>query len=122
MNSLNILQGLTTTPPSTPPRSRTSSSANVETLSSQRRSHDESNNFDSLSEKLGQIQSQDFANRNAPERMALDEESPLLNPNNPDKPKSTGGWRIHRRIADAVVYSVKVVYNTITAPGRYVIA
>jgi hypothetical protein len=29
MNSLNILQGLTTTPPSTPPRSRTSSSANV---------------------------------------------------------------------------------------------
>jgi CTD nuclear envelope phosphatase 1 len=122
MNSLNILQGLTTTPPSTPPRSRTSSSANVETLSSQRRSHDESNNFDSLSEKLGQIQSQDFADRNAPERMALDEESPLLNPNNPDKPKSTGGWRIHRRIADAVVYSVKVVYNTITAPGRYVIA
>jgi CTD nuclear envelope phosphatase 1 len=122
MNSLNILQGLTTTPPSTPPRSRTSSSANVETLSSQRRSHDESNNFDSLSEKLDQIQSQDFANRNASERIPLDEESPLLNPNNPDKPKSTGGWRIHRRIADAVVYSVKVVYNTITAPGRYVIA
>jgi CTD nuclear envelope phosphatase 1 len=122
MNSLNILQGLTTTPPSTPPRSRTSSSANVETLSSQRRSHDESNNFDSLSEKLDQIQSQDFANRNATDRIPLDEESPLLNPNNSDKPKSTGGWRIHRRIADAVVYSVKVVYNTITAPGRYVIA
>jgi CTD nuclear envelope phosphatase 1 len=122
MNSLNILQGLTTTPPSTPPRSRTSSSANVETLSSQRRSHDESNNFDSLSEKLDQIQSEDFAHRNAADRIPLDEESPLLNPNNPEKPKSTGGWRIHRRIADAVIYSVKVVYNTITAPGRYVIA
>jgi len=121
MNSLNILSGLTTTPPSTPPRSRTSSSANVETLSSQRRSHDESNNFDSLSEKLGQIHSEDFAHRNA-ERIPLDEESPLLNNDNPEKPKSSGGWRIHRRIADAVVYSVKVVYNTITAPGRYVIA
>ena len=124
MNSLNILSGLTTTPPSTPPRSRTGSSANVETLSSSRRSHDESNNFDSLSEKLDQIQSEDFAHRSAAERIPLDEESPLLNNDNPDKPKSSssGGWRIHRRIADAVVYSVKVVYNTVTAPGRYVIA
>lgn len=122
MNSLNILSGLTTTPPSTPPRSRTGSSANVETLSSSRRSHDEANNFDSLSEKLGHIKSEDFADRNGTEHIPLDENTPLLSQDEAEKPKPSGGWRLHRRIADAVVYSVKVVYNTITAPGRYVIA
>jgi CTD nuclear envelope phosphatase 1 len=123
MNSLNILSGLTTTPPSTPPRSRTGSSAHVETLASSRRAHEEST-FDSLSEKLGQINSQDFANRNGAEHIPIDETAPLLNKDEHDseKPKPSGGWRLHRRIADAVVYSVKVVYNTITAPGRYVIA
>lgn len=123
MNSLNILSGLTTTPPSTPPRSRTGSSAHVETLASSRRAHEEST-FDSLSEKLGQIKSEDFANRNGAEHISLDETAPLLNKDEHDseKPKPSGGWRLHRRIADAVVYSVKVVYNTITAPGRYVIA
>ncbi|KAM0715690.1 hypothetical protein Q7P37_009190 [Cladosporium fusiforme] len=121
MNSLNILSGLTTTPPTTPPRSRTGSSANVETLSSSRRNHDESN-FDSLSEKLGHIKSEDFANKHSAEHIPLDEKTPLLDEDDAEKPKPSGGWRIHRRIADAVVYSVKVVYNTITAPGRYVIA
>jgi CTD nuclear envelope phosphatase 1 len=121
MNSLNILSGLTTTPPSTPPRSRTSSSAHVDTLASSRRAHEEST-FDSLSEKLGHINSQDFANQNAPEHIPLDESSPLLDGDNSEKPKPSGGWRLHRRIADAIVYSVKIVYNTITAPGRYVIA
>ncbi|KAL1584536.1 hypothetical protein WHR41_06981 [Cladosporium halotolerans] len=121
MNSLNILSGLTTTPPSTPPRSRTGSSANVESLSSSRRGHDDSS-FDSLSEKLGHIKSQDFADRQNAEHIDLDEKTPLLDREDDEKPKPSGGWRLHRRIADAVVYSVKVVYNTITAPGRYVIA
>lgn len=121
MNSLNILSGLTTTPPSTPPRSRTGSSAHVDTLNSSRRAHEEST-FDSLSEKLGHIKSEDFANQNGAEHIPLDETTPLLDGDNSEKPKPSGGWRLHRRIADAVVYSVKVVYNTITAPGRYVIA
>jgi CTD nuclear envelope phosphatase 1 len=121
MNSLNILSGLTTTPPSTPPRSRTSSSAHVDTLASSRRAHEEST-FDSLSEKLGHINSQDFAHQSGSEHIPLDETSPLLDGDNSEKPKPSGGWRLHRRIADAIVYSVKIVYNTITAPGRYVIA
>lgn len=122
MNSLNILSGLTTTPPTTPPRSRTSSSANVDALSSPQ---DGTSDYGSLSEKLSHIKAEDVADEKSAEHVALDEKAPLLGSSEDGGAKQReggNGWRIHRRIADAIVYSVKMVYNTVTAPGRYVIA
>lgn len=59
------------------------------------------------------------------EHISLDEKTPLLASADDGSAKQRdggNGWRIHRRIADAVVYSVKMVLRTVTAPGRYVIA
>lgn len=120
MNSLNILSGLTTTPPNTPPRSRTGSSANVERLAS-----DGSSEYGSLSEKLAPVKTEEVADEKGAEHIQLDEKTPLLRASEGAGAKGReegNGWRIHRRIADAVVYSVQMVYRAVTAPGRYVIA
>ncbi|KAF1350866.1 NLI interacting factor-like phosphatase-domain-containing protein [Delphinella strobiligena] len=57
-----------------------------------------------------------------------DEKSPLLHHQHGSaeatmsERHSSGFWRIPRRIADAVVASLKVVLSTIAAPARYVVA
>lgn len=53
------------------------------------------------------------------EQVTIDEKTPLLvRKDNSKKP----GWKIHRRIAQIVVNSIKLIIATITAPGRYLIA
>ncbi|KAF2166871.1 hypothetical protein M409DRAFT_22924 [Zasmidium cellare ATCC 36951] len=131
MNSLNIVSRLTTTPPPSPPRSRTSSSANVDTISSS--SENEGNgtstfDFGSLDEKLGSVSDKDVKQAaDDDERdtaQYVDEKTPLLSSGNAgaEREAAGSGWRLPRRIASAVFYGVKVVFSTITAPGRYVIA
>jgi CTD nuclear envelope phosphatase 1 len=140
MNSLNIVSRLTTTPPPSPPRSRTGSAVNV---------HDASNggdgangpDFGSIEEKLAQTSqeaeedvkeepgSEDANIKTEEEEEEADEKTPLL-----ASSESTAGasnfkeapgsrlWSIPRRVGSAIIHGVKVVFTTITAPGRYVIA
>ena len=134
MNSLNIVSRLTTTPPPSPPRSRTGSSANVDTLGSDGQGIS-SLDFGSLDEKLAQGNEdvkQEPGSEDAKikqEEEDVDEKTPLL-----ESTESSAGagnfkeapgsrlWSIPRRVGSAIIDGVKVVFTTITAPGRYVIA
>lgn len=122
MNSLNIVSRLTTTPPPSPPRSRTGSSANIE--------DDSPRGLDigSISEKLALKQEDEGATPDDAEVKAegrADEKTPLLDGTDgtgfKDAPASRT-WSLPARIGHAVVRGVNVVYTTITAPVRYVIA
>ena len=132
MNSLNIVSRLTTTPPPSPPRSRTSSTAQAQPSSSQQDGAQSSAynlDIDAVSEKLGATDGQhgmkqeesDYASADS-----VDEKTPLLESGNgrPDKPPQQRSrlWQIPRRVAGANLYGATVVFTTITAPGRYVIA
>ena len=138
MNSLNIVSRLTTTPPPSPPRSRTGSSANLETAGNGRDGVS-SLDFGSLDEKLAQSSregvedvKQEPGSEDAEvkqEHAEVDERTPLLSSS-----ESTAGaanfkdapgsriWSIPRRVGSAIIDGIKVVFTTITAPGRYVIA
>lgn len=138
MNSLNIVSRLTTTPPPSPPRSRTGSSVNIAAGSN---SGDEAGSLDfgSIEEKLAQASQEgevDVKQEPGPEdadiqveRDEMDEKTPLLGigdstagaSNFKDAPGSRL-WSIPRRVGSAIIHGIKVVFTTITAPGRYVIA
>ncbi|TKA24750.1 hypothetical protein B0A50_05738 [Salinomyces thailandicus] len=139
MNSLNIVSRLTTTPPPSPPRSRTSSSAHVRTLKEE--GDDEANSggqgtgyqldATSVSEKLGLATSPEDGVKQEQDEMS-DEKTPLLEgsasgPREQQRPGSASGsgsrlWSLPRRVTGAILYGATVVFSTITAPGRYVIA
>ncbi|KAK5127488.1 hypothetical protein LTR85_006827 [Meristemomyces frigidus] len=128
MNSLNIVSRLTTTPPPSPPRSRTTSSAQDSAGGNEKDSDGDEHSrgyaldMSSLDEKLGMPVKREGKD-DAPE--AEDEKTPLLgaNDSNPEQPptKSTL-WQMPKRIAHAILYGATVVFTSITAPGRYVIA
>ena len=133
MNSLNIVSRLTT-PPVTPPRSRTGSSENIATLlSSQNADVDRSltpADMAMLSEKLGYSRNEDVKSDAAEEDARgmdndVDEKTPLLDPDDfgaRRESERSHGWHPSRRVTQAILYGVKVVFTTITAPARYVIA
>ena len=123
MNSLNILSGLTTTPPPSPPRSRTASLTDKD---ADRKDGELAPDFGSISEKLAGVKTEEPEKHHATgSEKLVDEKTPLLGVSFGEEkkgsPQSTG-WQIHRRIAHAIIHGLKVVYTTITAPGRYVIA
>jgi CTD nuclear envelope phosphatase 1 len=130
MNSLNIVSRLTTTPPPSPPRSRTGSHAQIDS-GGQRDNGDSGQGLDmaSIDEKLsasGVEQEEDGA-ADAPVKTeeAADDRTPLLASGEGAGFKEAPGsrlWTISGRIGQAVIHGVKVVFTTITAPGRYVIA
>ncbi|KAF2719528.1 hypothetical protein K431DRAFT_286653 [Polychaeton citri CBS 116435] len=129
MNSLNILSGLTSTPPPSPPRSRTSSTTNVHSsIGHDEHDHSKSDGLDfaSLGEKIGDVRSSIEADEGDGSETA-DEKSPLLNEKGEETFQSnpadhSRSWTIHRRVKDAIVNGLNVVITAITAPGRYVIA
>ncbi|KAK5171370.1 Nuclear envelope morphology protein 1 [Saxophila tyrrhenica] len=130
MNSLNIVSRLTTTPPPSPPRSRTSSLANAN--SSDGNGEQSSGRLDmgSIDEKLsgtGEKQAHEQGDADAPTKTEedADEKTPLLADGEGAGFKEAPGsrlWAIPKRIGQAVIHGVQVVFTTITAPGRYVIA
>ena len=125
MNSLNSVLRLTTTPPPSPPRSRTGSSEHVE----QRGDGSATMDFGAMSEKLG-LEGQEGVKDEerddvAVKREDVDEKTPLLSGSDGAGFRDAPGsrvWSVPRRIGQAVIHGVKVVFTTITAPGRYVIA
>ncbi|TKA75681.1 hypothetical protein B0A55_03177 [Friedmanniomyces simplex] len=126
MNSLNIVSRLTTTPPPSPPRSRTSSSAHVDGTDEKKSKSEQSSAYtldlSEISERLGAPK--DEGHEDAPEEI-VDEKTPLLRGTTPDtqQPQSKSGlWQIPKRVAHAILYGATVVFSTIAAPGRYVIA
>lgn len=132
MNILNIVSS--TTPPATPPRSRTSSAAQMPTLyekGGERNVGGSSLDAGSLSKKLGGMGREYFKQESddsaTSAETTADEKNPLLGgkANESASPKSARQmrlWQIPKRIADAILYGATVVFSTITAPGRYVIA
>lgn len=132
MNSLNIVSRLTSTPPPSPSRSRTSSFADRQVTSGNPRtdvgaesvSHDL--NLSAIPERLGVngvIQQEDkIAAQDSP----ADEKTPLLHEENSashdQSPQRSRLWQIPKRVADAILYGATVCFTTLTAPGRYVIA
>ncbi|KAK4896591.1 Nuclear envelope morphology protein 1 [Elasticomyces elasticus] len=122
MNSLNIVSRLTTTPPPSPPsRSRTSSAAQqqeqfpLEGTAEKSETSAYDLDLSALSERLG-----------APKDDTEDEKTPLLGSKDSKVDAGTGRegrlWQIPKRIAHAVLYGATVVFSTLAAPGRYVIA
>ena len=131
MNSLNIVSRLTTTPPPSPPRSRAGSTVNVESNGGDSAGPLD---FGSISEKLASAEQEDVKQEDQDEEAKIkteeepDEKTPLLSGSSEstsagfkDAPGSKV-WAIPRRIGQAVIHGVKVVFTTITAPARYVIA
>ena len=133
MNSLNIVSRLNTTPPPSPPaRSRTASSVDGKEERNEGHSGGAALDLGAISEKLGMEREEgDVKQEDNGEEGKIkseedaDEKTPLLAGTNPsafrDAPSSRV-WCIPRRIGQAVIHGVKVVFTTITAPGRYVIA
>ncbi|KXT06988.1 hypothetical protein AC578_7254 [Pseudocercospora eumusae] len=139
MNSLNIVSRLTATPPTTPPRSRTSSSAEIHTLGSNDDGGEGANgsaslslslHAGSLSEKLGHLS--DHEMRHAADADAqstadyVDEKTPLLSLSNgnggAERHVAASSCSLPYRMGAALIYGVKVVVSTVTFPVRYVIA
>lgn len=127
MNALNILSGLSSTPPASPPRSRTSSSANLLNATSQPDAALKREGSDSSDETL----SDDFhasceRTSGQEDRPAdLDEKTPLLEQalhGGAETSPSATSWQLPRRIANAIVSSIEAVFGAITAPGRYLVA
>ncbi|KAK4549703.1 hypothetical protein LTR36_005004 [Oleoguttula mirabilis] len=125
MNSLNIVSRLTTTPPPSPPRSRTVSAARDQTTEGNGKDDGEQSgaynlDLNSLDEKLGVKKE---GREDAPE--GEDEKTPLLgagDSGSQQPPMKSTLWQMPRRIAHAILYGATVVFTSITAPGRYVIA
>lgn len=122
MNSLNIVSRLTASPSDAPPRSRKSSVADIQLDESERKegTDDESGtSVSTFAEKLG------LAHRHTGPEDEINEKTPLLQDESVGATQEAHvrkGWQLPRRVAEAVLYGVKVVFTTITAPGRYVIA
>lgn len=57
--------------------------------------------------------------RDGHEHTSVDEKTPMLDRKDSVKRPT---WKIHRRIAQVVVNSIKFIIATITAPGRYLVA
>lgn len=126
MNSLNFVGRLTTTPPPSPPRSRTSSSANVSGVTKEDEGEGQEGgeplDMASVNEKLG---SGDTGS-SGQETGDVDEKTPLLDDSasvaREGQQSSSRLWLFPKRFANAVLYGATVIYTTITAPGRYVLA
>ncbi|KAI5360281.1 putative FCP1 domain, HAD superfamily protein [Septoria linicola] len=129
MNSLSSLARLAT-PGASPPRTRKSSLAHVETLSSPDSSPNGSSDLDvgSISEKLGHEGEDEISRAGEEDAQSTEqwasEKTPLLDGGDVSASGSEARsvWRLPHRIGAAVLYGVKVVFSTVTAPGRYVIA
>ncbi|GAB7361417.1 hypothetical protein MBLNU230_g1473t1 [Neophaeotheca triangularis] len=121
MNSLNILSGLTTTPPPSPPRSRSASQAELDP--SKQNAEEYGVDTGELSEKLGD---DDMTGMQDEGDAQMDEKSPLLGEGSNDafqqSSRSSRVWGIPRRVAEALSHGLAVVFTAIAAPGRYVVA
>ncbi|KAI6862828.1 hypothetical protein KC334_g20691, partial [Hortaea werneckii] len=102
MNSLNIVSRLTTTPPPSPPRSRTSSSANIETVKQSIEGQEDGLTLDagSLNEKL-ERHAQDSEDGPGGAEGPPDEKTALLegNAQEQDKSRASRIWSLPQRVA-----------------------
>ncbi|PNS19539.1 Nuclear envelope morphology protein 1 [Sphaceloma murrayae] len=121
MNALNIISGLGSAPSSSS-RSRTSSLANLQTYG---RKESEPSTASVTSEKGYDVNLSD-SDGGQDALSSDDEKTPLIQPGTSGvegQAPSPNTWRlVPKRVADAIVTSVKVVITTILAPATYVIA
>ncbi|GAB7348222.1 hypothetical protein MBLNU459_g6219t1 [Dothideomycetes sp. NU459] len=118
MNALNILSGLSATPPPSPPRSRTSSSGDI---------HDVRRSSRDVRSDLNISTTADQLDRSEPEETPTptNEKTPLLQRESPafsHDSKASGIWRLPSVLTDAVVTSVRLVLAVILAPAQYLLA
>jgi CTD nuclear envelope phosphatase 1 len=132
MNSLKTLSGFSSTPPASPPRSRTASEAQIEPLEKQ---PDPGNPksyaiLDSkvVAEKLShlgeRVQDESSSQDDGVSEVAEDERTPLIEKDEWDGVDTTRSPRrnLPKTIAAALVHSIRFVISAVLAPGRYVIA
>ncbi|KAI9688491.1 MAG: Nuclear envelope morphology protein 1 [Bathelium mastoideum] len=132
MNSLKTLSGFTSTPPASPPRSRTASEAQIEPLekSSEAPGVKALGYLDSqaVAQKLSKLGDRvDDSNNDredAASEVAGDEKIPLIDQDGPEQRdvRRNIRWALPKRVAAAIVSSIRVVLSAVLAPGRYVIA
>ncbi|KAL9065756.1 MAG: hypothetical protein Q9157_007366 [Trypethelium eluteriae] len=132
MNSLKTLSGFSSTPPASPPRSRTASEAQIEPLPKSLAEPDlrPLGVLDShaVAEKLSSLEGQKEGNINDQDDVvseaAEDEKTPLLAQNGVEQKNTKRNirWALPKRVAAAIVNSIRVVLSAVLAPGRYVIA
>lgn len=118
MNALNILSGLSATPPPSPPRSRTSSSADIHNL---RRSSGDAKSDLSISSTPDQADDGEAEGTPTP----TNEKTPLLQSEQEDfsyDSRASGIWRLPSVLTDAILTSVKLILAAILAPGQYLLA
>lgn len=118
MNALNILSGLSATPPPSPPRSRTSSSADIH--NARRLSGDAKSDL-SISTTADQADDSETQDTPTP----TNEKTPLLQRENTGfsyGSKASGIWRLPSLLVDAIVISLKLILAAILAPGQYLLA
>lgn len=129
MNSLNIVSRLTATPsPPSPPQSRTATSAHDDQPDEIARGGEA---VLAVDESPAEREEKDFSGLHDHDveqdvsENDLTEKTPLLSTSRDSGFKDAPGsrmWALPWRIGHAVLRGVQVVYTTITAPGRYVIA
>lgn len=128
MNALNILSGLSSTPPPSPARSRTSSSANIHNPGRSSRDDGRRSNETfgvvATPEKLANGSGDGFGGAEHDQAIAADEKTPLLQQQKPDSfaEKQSSHWRLPKQIAHTIVSSLKMALSAIAAPARLVVA
>ncbi|KAL9097258.1 MAG: hypothetical protein Q9165_000685 [Trypethelium subeluteriae] len=132
MNSLKTLSGFSSTPPASPPRSRTASEAQIEPLQNAIAESDSRPlgvlDSHAVAEKLNSLEGQKEGNNHEQDdgasEVADDEKRPLLAQNGVEQKNTRRNirWALPKRVAAAIVNSIRVVLSAVLAPGRYVIA
>ena len=133
MNSLKTLSGFSSTPPASPPRSRTASEAHIEPLEKKPEESSNAKGFGFLdskavAEKLsnlgGRAEGHNVDLNDAAIEVAEDERTPLIAQDSAGQRSVRRNirWAIPKQVAAAIVNSIRVVLSTVLAPGRYVIA
>ncbi|KAI9771376.1 MAG: Nuclear envelope morphology protein 1 [Geoglossum simile] len=135
MNSLNILSArvIGSTPPQTPPQSRTHSYGDLAKVNSQpasqsRRASKENVHTGSVepsSEKITPLDTNRAEEDLEEDLECVNEKTPLLNQQNVSGPEDVKlkGWRyITKRVADALIASLRWVLSTLAAPGVYLVS
>ncbi|KAL1302101.1 hypothetical protein AAFC00_002536 [Neodothiora populina] len=129
MNALNILSGISSTPPPSPPRSRTASYSAIsrDGPSSSREAPTDILSSALSSRKLSASRDDDDSASLDSSDAIRDEKAPLLEHDaskteqTTHKRRTSRLWEIPKRISDAAVASLKAVLTTISAPVLYVV-
>ncbi|KAF2142577.1 uncharacterized protein K452DRAFT_226673 [Aplosporella prunicola CBS 121167] len=128
MNSLNILSGISSTPPPSPPRSRAASLSDQTKSENRSRSRGRKPSHDvqahALGEKIGAGDGEEDKLGNGQDA-PVDGKTALLGDKKPEAvgdAKDSSGWYFPKRMASALTGALRVVLAVVFAPATYLIS